>query len=80
MSRVAGRDGVLQRSAGSRWQQTGEGQGGIIGIESAVVCDASRHVVETRSQIMMDFNCAGMFRAWVDTKGNPQVSIFSDER
>jgi len=27
----------------------------------------------------MGFNCGGMFRAWIDNKGNPQVSIFSDE-
>ncbi|PTD05242.1 Isoaspartyl peptidase [Fusarium culmorum] len=79
VSRVAGRGGELQRNAGDRWQRTGEGQGGIIGIESVVVCDASGHIVETRSGILMDFNCGGMFRAWIDGKGKPQVSIFSNE-
>ncbi|RGP75053.1 l-asparaginase [Fusarium sporotrichioides] len=79
VSRVAGRGGELQKSAGNRWQRTGEGQGGIIGIESVVVRDASGHVVETRSEILMDFNCGGMFRAWIDAKGNPQVRIFVNE-
>jgi L-asparaginase len=79
VSLIAGRGGELQRSAGDRWLRTGEGQGGIIGIESVVVRDASGHVVETRSEVLMGFNCGGMFRAWIDNKGNPQVSIFSDE-
>uniref|UniRef100_A0A098DYV4 L-asparaginase n=1 Tax=Gibberella zeae (strain ATCC MYA-4620 / CBS 123657 / FGSC 9075 / NRRL 31084 / PH-1) TaxID=229533 RepID=A0A098DYV4_GIBZE len=79
VSRVAGRGGELQRNAGDRWQRTGEGQGGIIGIESVVVRDASGHIVETRSDILMDLNCGGMFRAWIDGKGKPQVSIFSNE-
>ncbi|KAJ4020303.1 hypothetical protein NW752_005411 [Fusarium irregulare] len=79
VSHVAGPGGELQRSAGDRWKRTGEGEGGIIGIESVVVRDARGHVVETRSEILMDFNCGGMFRAWIDKEGNPQVSIFSDE-
>lgn len=79
VSRVAGRGGELQRSAGDRWQRTGEGEGGIIGIESVVVRDARGHIIETRSEVLMDFNCGGMFRAWIDNRGSPQVSIFSND-
>lgn len=36
---IAGPDGELQRSAGARWGRTGEGQGGIIGIEVSYEVD-----------------------------------------
>ncbi|KNB06727.1 L-asparaginase [Fusarium oxysporum f. sp. lycopersici 4287] len=79
VTHIAGPGGELQRSAGDRWRRTGEGEGGIIGIESVVVRDSHGQVIETRSEILMDFNCGGMFRAWIDDEGNPQMSIFSNE-
>ncbi|KAF4450690.1 hypothetical protein F53441_6231 [Fusarium austroafricanum] len=79
ITHVAGPGGELQRSAGGRWRRTGEGEGGIIGIESVVVHDSHGRVIETRSEVLMDFNCGGMFRAWIDDEGNPQMSIFSNE-
>jgi L-asparaginase len=69
---VAGYDGELQRSAGDRWGKTGEGEGGIIGIE-AVSAQKTGHLVA-------DFNCGGMWRAWVDEKtGRPRVKVFKEE-
>ncbi|KAF4972105.1 hypothetical protein FSARC_1245 [Fusarium sarcochroum] len=79
ITHVAGPGGELEKSAGDRWGQTGEGEGGIIGIESVVVRDSHGRVVETRSEVLMDFNCGGMFRAWIDDEGEPQMSIFSNE-
>ncbi|KAF5002952.1 hypothetical protein FGRMN_11 [Fusarium graminum] len=79
VTHVAGPGGELEKSAGDRWGRTGEGEGGIIGIEGVVVRDSHGRVIETRSEILMDFNCGGMFRAWVDNEGKAQMSIFSNE-
>ncbi|KAL9024309.1 MAG: hypothetical protein Q9196_006611 [Gyalolechia fulgens] len=67
--RVAGPGGELQRSAGDRWGKTGEGEGGIIGIE----------LVNGVGRIVADFNCGGMFRTWVDGKGEERVMVFQEE-
>lgn len=66
LTEVTGPGGELQKSAGNRWMLTGEGEGGMIGIESIIVRNGSGHVVETRSEIIQDHNCPGMFRAWID--------------
>ncbi|KAL4935229.1 hypothetical protein BDV06DRAFT_133309 [Aspergillus oleicola] len=65
---VAGANGELQRSAGRRWCKTAEGQGGIIGIEVEVDDDdvAGSDWDLRRGKVVFDFNCGGMFRAWVD--------------
>jgi L-asparaginase len=68
-SRVAGSGGELQKSAGERWGNTGEGEGGIVGIE----------LVGSESTIVADFNCGGMFRAWVDDEGKQRCMVFKDE-
>ncbi|CAK3955503.1 isoaspartyl peptidase L-asparaginase [Lecanosticta acicola] len=65
---VAGPHGQLQRSAGERWHVTGEGEGGIIGIE----------LVEGEGKIVFDFNCGGMFHAWVDDEGKKRFELFQD--
>ncbi|KAF4464199.1 L-asparaginase precursor [Fusarium albosuccineum] len=78
ITHVAGPGGELEKSAGDRWGRTGEGQGGIIGIESVVVRDSDGRVVDTKSEILMDFNCGGMFRAWVDDQGKPVMSVWSN--
>lgn len=78
VTRVAGQDGELQRSAGDRWGRTGEGEGGIIGVECVVVRDELGRVVEARSDVLMDFNCGGMFRAWVDDAGKPVFSVWTN--
>lgn len=66
LSWMAGPNGELQRSAGDRWQRSHEGTGGMIGIE----------LVGTKSNVVCDFNCGGMFRAWVDEDGEQRCLIF----
>jgi L-asparaginase len=71
VTRVAGPGGELQQSAGERWQKTFEGQGGIIGIEL--------YEDEKEGKVVFDFNCGGMWRAWLDEEtGKPQVMVFKD--
>ncbi|KAM3419154.1 hypothetical protein BST61_g5098 [Cercospora zeina] len=67
---VAGPHGQLQQSAGHRWKHTGEGVGGIIGIE----------LVEGRGHIVYDHNCGGMFRAYVVDTGHTHFGVFQDEK
>ena len=69
VNQIAGLGGELQRSAGDRWGKTGEGEGGIIGIEW----------VDERGKVVSDFNCGGMFRCWVDDDGREMVMVFKDE-
>lgn len=66
---MAGPNGELQRSAGNRWGATHEGTGGIIGIE----------LVDSKVNVVQDFNCGGMFRAWTDDDGNPRCLVFREE-
>ncbi|KAI0844618.1 N-terminal nucleophile aminohydrolase [Daldinia vernicosa] len=80
LHRVAGRGGELQKSAGDRWGQTGEGEGGMIGIESIVSRDASGRVVSTSANILQDHNCGGMFRAWINDDGKAAMRIFHPDR
>lgn len=70
---VSGPGGELQRSAGSRWVKTGEGEGGIIGIEAELPpVNGASDVKLHRGKVVFDFNCGGMWRAWVeeDAAGN----------
>lgn len=69
VSQIAGSGGELQRSAGDRWRKTGEGEGGIIGIE----------LRDGVGRIVADFNCGGMFRSWVDRNGRERVMVFKEE-
>lgn len=66
VTQVAGPGGELQECAGDRWGKTGEGEGGIIGIE----------FVNGKGKIVFDFNCGGMFRTWVDDDGEEKVMVF----
>ncbi|KAE8354511.1 nucleophile aminohydrolase [Aspergillus coremiiformis] len=69
---VAGPGGELQRSAGGRWG-AGEGEGGIIGIEVLVEVDEEGLPVSGRlgrGTVVFDFNCGGMWRAWVEEDGD----------
>ena len=78
VSDIAGPGGELQRSAGSRWGRTGEGEGGIIGIELTAVWDLRGRAVEARSEMLMDYNCGGMYRAWIDDNGKARMSIWTN--
>lgn len=78
VAKVTGPDGTLQQSAGERWGTTGEVEGGMIGIEAVELQAAAGNVVERRSEILMDCNCAGMYLAWTDDNGKPTMSIWSN--
>ncbi|KAL8799598.1 MAG: hypothetical protein Q9182_005774 [Xanthomendoza sp. 2 TL-2023] len=69
VTEIAGPGGELERSAGDRWGRTGEGEGGIIGIE----------LVGGEGRVVADFNCGGMFRCWVDEEGRERVMVFREE-
>ncbi|KAL2835273.1 nucleophile aminohydrolase [Aspergillus cavernicola] len=77
---VAGSGGELQRSAGRRWGTTGDGQGGIIAIEAEVDEDGAAGL--RRGKVVFDFNCGGMFRAWVEEDGDgrdvERVMVFKE--
>ena len=66
---VAGPEGLLQQSAEDRWLKTGEGQGGIIGIDFS----------DGRGEVVFDFNCGGLFHTWVDNDGIERFAVFKDE-
>ncbi|KAL7936371.1 nucleophile aminohydrolase [Trichoderma chlorosporum] len=78
LAKVAGRGGELQQSAGDRWGRTGEGEGGIIGIECVLERDEGGGVVGARSEVLMEYNCGGMYRAWIDDDGGAVMSIWSN--
>ncbi|KAI9811529.1 MAG: hypothetical protein M1832_000872 [Thelocarpon impressellum] len=72
VSRVAGPGGELQRSASERWGTPaggGEGEGGMVGVEMA----------GGAGEVVWDFNCGGMFRAWVDEGGGERCLVFREE-
>ena len=69
VNQVVGQGGEMERSAGDRWGKTGEGEGGIIGIE----------LVDGKGKVVFDFNCGGMFRCWVDGMGKERVMVFKEE-
>lgn len=86
---VAGPGGILQQSAEDRWPETGEGEGGIIGIELvegvSEMASASATVpiadsVSGQSKIVFDYNCGGMFHAWIDDTGKRRFGVFQDEK
>ena len=77
---VTGPGGELERSAGKRWGKTGEGEGGMIAIESEVVQDAEGNEVARGYKIIQEFNCGGMFRAWVDHEGRQHFRVWREER
>ncbi|KAF2009502.1 N-terminal nucleophile aminohydrolase [Aaosphaeria arxii CBS 175.79] len=66
---MAGPNGELQRSAGDRWGKVHEGVGGMIGIE----------IVGSRGEVVCDYNCGGMFRAWTDEEGGERCLIFRED-
>jgi L-asparaginase len=67
---VAGPHGMLEQSAGDRWLKSGEGEGGMIGIELGE---------DGQGRVVADFNCGGMFRAWIDDSGEERAMVFRGE-
>lgn len=82
VSAVAGPNGELQRSAGLRWDITGEGEGGIIGIEAELTAGDGDGSLR-RGEVVFDFNCTGMWRAYIehDDYGREveKIMVFRDE-
>ncbi|PYH45103.1 isoaspartyl peptidase/L-asparaginase [Aspergillus saccharolyticus JOP 1030-1] len=80
---VAGPRGELQRSAGDRWGLTGEGQGGIIGIEAELDESVTNGGELKQGKVVFDFNCGGLWRAWMEDIGDgkevERVMVFKDE-
>ncbi|KAJ5650640.1 uncharacterized protein N7484_004363 [Penicillium longicatenatum] len=78
---VAGPGGELQRSAGQRWNITGEGEGGIIGIEADSTPAAGGQL--RRGKVVFDFNSGGMWRAWIEEDSNgkesERIMVFREE-
>ncbi|KAL3452609.1 nucleophile aminohydrolase [Aspergillus insuetus] len=74
VSAVAGADGELQRSAGRRWNKTSEGMGGIIGIEAEFDDeDTALSSVLRRGKVVLDFNCGGMYRAYIEDVDGEEI-------
>ncbi|KAG9230650.1 nucleophile aminohydrolase [Amylocarpus encephaloides] len=80
ITEVTGPDGELVKSAGNRWRKTGEGEGGIIGIELAVVVDGNGEKKSAVSHIVDDYNCGGMFRAAVTKKGKAVMRVWKPDQ
>jgi L-asparaginase len=63
---MTGPGGELQKSAGDRWGHVHEGVGGMIGIE----------LIGDMANVVCDYNCGGMFRAWTEEDGVEKCLIF----
>ncbi|ELR05354.1 hypothetical protein VC83_09284 [Pseudogymnoascus destructans] len=75
---VTGPGGELQKSAGKRWKKTGEGEGGMIGIECAVVKGPDGEVRGTGAYVLAEYNCGGMFRATVNEDGKAVARVWNE--
>lgn len=78
MTRITGSGGELEKSAGNRWKKTGEGEGGIIGIESVVTREEDGEVVDVKSDVVDEYNCGGMFRAFVTGEGKVVCRVWRE--
>lgn len=88
---VSGPGGELERSAGDRWGKTGEGTGGMIGIEvqwdrdgqTQPQKDGQDSDGQIRGKVSFDFNGGGMFRAWIEEDSNgvdhEKMMVFREE-
>jgi L-asparaginase len=78
LTEVAGPNGDLQKSAGERWGRTGEGEGGIIGIEVETITDAYGNKKRTTTHVANAFNCGGLLRAWVNDQGKAVMRVWKE--
>ena len=77
ISQYAGPGGQLEVSAGPRWGKIGgEGEAGMAGIELVSKYVHGRPRLEGR--IAVDFNCGGMYRAWLDDDGHERCMVFRE--
>ena len=73
---MTGPGGELEKSAGERWKKTGEGEGGMVGIECRIIKDENGEVKRAISHIVVDYNCGGMFRAIINKEGKAVCRIW----
>ncbi|KAL3421833.1 L-asparaginase precursor [Phlyctema vagabunda] len=76
ISDVTGPGGELVKSAGDRWKKTGEGEGGVIGVECTIIVDKNGEKKSATSHIVDDYNCGGMFRAAIDKYGKAVMRVW----
>ncbi|KAG4032570.1 hypothetical protein MFRU_006g00410 [Monilinia fructicola] len=76
ITEITGPGGELVKSAGDRWKKTGEGEGGIIGIELEVVVDKHGRKIDAVSHVVADYNCGGMFRAAINENGKAVMRVW----
>ncbi len=79
MRETVGPDGELQKSAENRWKKTGEGEGGMIGIELTVLCDLDGIIKDVATDVIADYNCGGMFRGYIDDNGKAVVIVWAED-
>ncbi|KAL2069851.1 hypothetical protein VTL71DRAFT_14530 [Oculimacula yallundae] len=80
LAQVTGRGGELQKSAGDRWRKTGEGEGGVIGIELSLTTDSNGDIKSATSECLDDFNCGGMFRAAINKHGKAVMRVWRPDQ
>lgn len=80
LSEIVGKDGELQKSAGDRWGKTGEGEGGVIGIEFAGIRNANGEFERADGMISYDYNCGGMFTAFVRNDGKAESRTWRERQ
>ncbi|CZR52301.1 related to asparaginase [Phialocephala subalpina] len=80
VTEISGPGGDLAKSAGSRWRKTGEGEGGIIGIELTLVVDENGQKKSATSHVVDDYNCGGMFRATIDKQGKAVMRVWKPDQ
>jgi L-asparaginase len=51
----------------------------MIGIECVVV-RCGGEVMEVRTEVVQDYNCGGMFRAWVDEEGKAVCRVWREDQ
>ena len=68
--------GLAGFPAFERWKKTGEGEGGIVGIECTLISDGNGGVKRASSHIVEDYNCGGMFRAMINKDGKAVCRIW----
>lgn len=76
VTEMTGPGGELEKSAGERWMKTGEGEGGMVGIECIMIKNENGKVGGSVSHIIEDYNCGGMFRAMINKEGKAVCRIW----
>lgn len=80
INEISGSGGELAKSAGNRWGRTGEGEGGIIGVEMTILTDENGNTKSAVSNIAYDFNCGGMFCAAVNRHGKAIMRVWKPDQ